>query len=388
MGLDLHVISISPADRPAVNMTPVEGEEERTTYVVKTERFLVIARHILVTFLSRPLHLFRGIGVAYRLKKSLRAPLRKAFFYFIEAVIVGCWMKGRGLQHFHSHFSSNIGLIVCSIFPLTMSMTIHGPVEFEDPVGFKIREKVKTASFIIAISNFGRSQLMKVADYVDWEKIEVAPLGVDSKEFLPKIFRSEGDVFEIVSVGRLAPVKAQRILIDAISIVRDQHQVVRLRLIGDGPDRTGLEQYVLKLGLEEIVTFEGACNQDEVIRYYDQADIFALSSFAEGIPVVLMEAMAKEIPVIATRVNGIPELVRDGVDGILVDPSDAGQIANAILQLMEDAPLRNRLGEAGRQRVIENYELSSNTEVLAKILSSRLAMSQVLVADGEDLLTA
>src|SRR5581483_6132281 len=122
--------------------------------------------------------------------------------------------------------------------------------------------------------------------------------------------------------------------------------------VGDGPDRAALQQAVESFGLADDVRFEGAVSQDHIRSLFSTADVFALASFAEGIPVVLMEAMAMTVPCISTRITGIPELIRDGIDGLLVTPADAAELASAIGRLMDDANLRRRLGEAGRQRVV------------------------------------
>jgi glycosyltransferase involved in cell wall biosynthesis len=143
--------------------------------------------------------------------------------------------------------------------------------------------------------------------------------------------------------------------------------------VGDGPDRQGLERFIAANGLSRCVTLEGSVNQDRIRGYYRQADIFVLSSFAEGIPVVLMEAMAMEVPCISTFVAGIPELIRNGIDGILVAPSDDRELEGAISRLIQDPDLRCRLGEAGRQRVIEKYDFDRNVTHLADIFADRIA---------------
>jgi glycosyltransferase involved in cell wall biosynthesis len=150
------------------------------------------------------------------------------------------------------------------------------------------------------------------------------------------------------------------------------HPNIRLRLVGDGPDREGLERAIAANDLGRYVTLEGSVNQDEIRAYYRQADIFVLPSFAEGIPVVLMEAMAMEIPCVSTFVAGIPELIRNEVDGILVSPSDDRALAGAIKRLIEEPDLRRRLGEAGRRRVVEKYDLDRNITHLAEIFADRI----------------
>jgi len=163
------------------------------------------------------------------------------------------------------------------------------------------------------------------------------------------------------------PVKGLFILIAALDrLVREGRQV-RLHFAGDGPDRAGLARDVADRGLNQHVVFEGWQNPDGVRALYQQADIFVLPSFAEGIPVVLMEAMAMEIPCVTTRITGIPELIRDQVDGFLVTPSSDEELAAAIARLMDDSKLRRELGRSARQRVLENYDLRNNNAQLGSI---------------------
>jgi colanic acid/amylovoran biosynthesis glycosyltransferase len=124
-----------------------------------------------------------------------------------------------------------------------------------------------------------------------------------------------------------------------------------------------------------VLYLEGSCNHDRVLDFYRQTDLFALASFAEGVPVVLMEAMAMEIPCVATWITGIPELIRHGTDGWLVPPADEEQLADAIGRLMDDAELRQKLGRSARVRVQEDYNLTRNAERLAEIYRRRLASS-------------
>jgi glycosyltransferase involved in cell wall biosynthesis len=294
------------------------------------------------------------------------------FLYFAEAVIAGRWMMAEGYSHFHVHFSSTVGLLVTAVFPLTMSITLHGPDEFTDPAGFHLERKVSASSFVCAISHFARSQVMRFCDPSQWSKVEVSRLGVDTALYAPRTHRDQPDLFELICVGRLAPVKAQHVLLGAVSrLVRDGYRV-RLRLVGDGPERGLLEARAVELGIESSVVFEGWRNQDAVLALYHQADIFVLASFAEGVPVVLMEAMAMEIPCVATWVAGIPELITDGAQGLLVAPSDEEGLARAIARLLDDPELRRRLGQAGRARVLEQYDLDTNFSRMAEIVRSRL----------------
>jgi glycosyltransferase involved in cell wall biosynthesis len=295
-------------------------------------------------------------------------------FYFGEAVVLGHWTTLENLKHVHVHFAnpaSTVALIAGRIFPLSFSMTVHGPDEFYDSARMLLKEKIAAASLICCIGYFARSQLMKVSPPADWSKLEVAPLGVDPVIFSPGR-QPTSDNFEILCVGRLVPAKGQHILLAAVAeLIRRGHKA-RLQLVGEGPDRSSLEQAAQTAGIGQCVNFAGAVNQDGILKLYRAADIFALASFAEGIPVVLMEAMAMELPCISTFVAGIPELIVNERDGLLVMPSDIGALTEALQRLLVDPELRLRLGAAGRRRVVEKYDLNRNVDRLAQIFAARL----------------
>jgi glycosyltransferase involved in cell wall biosynthesis len=214
---------------------------------------------------------------------------------------------------------------------------------------------------------------MYASAHSEWHKLEVTPLGVDTAQFAPRHFRENPATFEILSVGQLVAVKGQQVMIAAVdAVVREGHKI-RLRLAGDGPVRAELEREVERRGLSQVVIFEGYLNQDRLRAVYRESDAFMLSSFAEGLPVVLMEAMAMEIPCIATWITGIPELIRDGVDGLLVAPGDANSLARAIVRLKTDAALQRRLGQSGRQRILDGHDVATNVRRLGEVFRRRLA---------------
>ena len=154
-----------------------------------------------------------------------------------------------------------------------------------------------------------------------------------------------------------------------------QGREMTLSLVGDGPDRPALERHVARLGLTGKVIFEGWCNQDRVKTLYQGSDIFVLASFAEGIPVVLMEAMAMEIPCIATRITGVPELIADGIEGLLITPSDPAELAAAIARMIDSPELRAGIAKASRDKIVSRFHLSANVTALSAIFERRLAGS-------------
>jgi glycosyltransferase involved in cell wall biosynthesis len=216
---------------------------------------------------------------------------------------------------------------------------------------------------------------MKLSPYEHWSKFVVSPLGVDPEIFAPQPPRPSPDPFEILCVGRLTPAKGQHILIDAVEQLTQAGRQVLLRLVGSGPDETSLREHAARSAARGRVIFEGAINQDCIREFYATADAFCLPSFAEGLPVVLMEAMAMEVPCVTTQIAGIPELIRDGVDGLLVAPSDTDALAAVLARLMDDPQLRRQIGKSGRARVVEHYDLRRSVERLAQIFTERVSVA-------------
>jgi colanic acid/amylovoran biosynthesis glycosyltransferase len=367
IGFEIETASVNPPDRPTSQLPPIEAAEARNTYCLKQiGAWGALYTLVTITF-SHPRVILRGLRAAASLGRwdlSLRI---YALFYVVEAFLLGLWMSRRGLRHLHVHFGgavSTVAMLAAEAWGFDYSMTIHGPEEFYEAEQCYLPRKIERAKFIFCISDFCRSQLMKYSHPVHWNKMHVVRLGVDTEEFRP-VSREAKVPLQIVCVGRLVAAKGQHILLQAFSRVRSKGQAVHLTYIGDGPDRTSLEREVAEYRLGEHVTFRGALNHDQTREQMAKADIFALASFAEGIPVALMEAMAMGIPCVSTSVAGIPELIRDNVDGLLVPPSSAESFASAIESLVLDHALRERLGTTGRAHVVEHYNLPVNLNLLA-----------------------
>ncbi len=368
-GFDLGVFAIRGADRPEDRLTSVERAERAKTFVVLPPGWRFLAAHV-ATLLRRPVGYARGIATAIQLSGADLKKLLYHLIYFLEAVVAGVAVKKAGFRHVHTHFSSTVALLASRIFGFTLSITIHGPDEFRDTAGFGMREKVASASFVVAISQYARSQIMWASDPADWPKIEVCGLGVDPSVYTPGAREKADDSFRIVCVGRLAPVKAQEILIRACQSLTASGYKLKLNVVGSGPDEARLRKIGNEAG--DFVVFEGLRNQEEVISIYRQCDVFALPSFAEGVPVVLMEAMAMQIPCVATWVNGVPELIASEEQGLLVAPSDEQGLTEAIRRLLDDVDLRRSIGAAARAKVLCSYDLNKNVTLLGEIFRRRL----------------
>lgn len=376
MGFHIDVASINNPDRPPEQMTAEERTEASKAYHLRSHAAADgVAGHIR-TLITRPRGYFRGIRLLVRLGGTDLRKLILHFMYFSEALMVGVWMRRLGHRHLHVHLASQaatVGMYVRHIFDVGYSLTVHGPDEFYDAYGQHLEEKIKAADFICCISHFARSQMMKFSERSQWSKFVVSRLGVDPSIFSPRPMRVSPDVFELLCVGRLTSAKGQHLLIEAVGRLARQGRRLRLRLVGSGPDDASLRAQAEELDSPDLVVFEGAVNQDHIRKLYGAADIFCIASVAEGIPVVLMEAMAMQIACVTTHITGIPELIRNGCDGLLVAPSDVDGMVKALAQLMDDPELRDRLGRSARARVLQHYDLRRSVEKLGAIFAERVA---------------
>lgn len=371
-GIDVVVVAIDGDDRPADAVTAEEHEERAATSVIKRRGVARIAIDHLATALGRPGGYAAGLATALRLARGDLRRLAFNVIYFGEAVVAGRVLRAAGCTHVHTHYASNVALLAARVFGFELSASIHGSAEFIDPVAQRLREKVAACTFVRAISSYGRSQIMLATPPEEWHKVEVVRLGVDPAVFTGRSPVTEPGPFRLVSVGQLEPAKGFPLLLDALSmLVRGGRECV-LTIVGGGSERVALEAHACRLGVRDRVTFTGALNQVEVRRVLSESDCFVLASFAEGIPVVLMEAMAAGVPCVATRITGIPELIEDGVSGLLVTPADTDALAAAIGTLHDDMGLRRRVADAARERIGREYNLEMNVDRLVQVFRSRM----------------
>ena len=285
--------------------------------------------------------------------------------WILEAA--GLWdaLRPTDVRHIHAHLGGTAPAVAMLAAALgnafdpgawTWSLTVHGPDELARADSERLAEKVEAASFVVAISDFTRSQLMSLVDEPHWAKLRVVHCGVDPAVYAPAA-RADDETFRVLSVGRLVSAKGHGVLLEAVArAVRDGVQL-HLTVVGDGPRRERLAQLARELGIDAHVMFAGAVAQDELPTMFAAADAFCLPSFAEGLPVVLMEAMATGLPAVTTGVMGIPELVVNDENGVLVPPGRSDLVADALTRLARDPELRARLGRAGRARVVEAFDI-------------------------------
>lgn len=302
-------------------------------------------------------------------------------FYFAEAVLLWEWMDELGLRQVHAHHAnvaSDVAMLAQRLAGRLSgehrpwSFTLHGPTELADVSGHNLQRKAERADAVICISFYARAQVMGLLAPVHWPKLQLVRCGVEPEAFASRDRAEPSASFSVLTVARLEPRKGVAVLLDALERLRADGLDIRLTIAGDGPDRVALEAVVARRGLEAAVTMLGTVDQETVRRLCREADAFCLPSLAEGVPVVLMEGMAAGLPVIATRIAGIPELVEHEETGLLVAPGSAEELAAALARLESDGALRRSLGEAGRERVRADYDVANSAERLERIFT-RLA---------------
>ena len=317
------------------------------------------------------------LGAMLALAWQTRPPGLKAalwqLFYALEAVVLAHHLAGQGVAHIHNHFADSSGsvtMLTATLAGVPYSMTMHGPALFYEPRWWRLDAKTARAAFVSCISHFCRSQAMYFSQPGDWAKLKIVHCGVTPERYgRADIPRGK----QLIFVGRLAAVKGLPILIEAFARVRALHPEAQLSIVGDGPERGAAEARVASLDLGAAVTFHGSQSSDAVAELLARADVMVLPSFAEGVPVVLMEAMASTLPVVASRVAGVQELVEDGVSGYAVPPGDIETLVARIDTLLSDPGLCARMGAAGRARVIAEFDQRAEAAWLERILAGSLA---------------
>lgn len=377
-GTEVHTFAIHRA-RPEDLLTDADRDAFRTTYTVLPPRWPVLIRAHLRTFVRRPLRYLRAITFAL-LGSRARVGLLSGLFHFAEAVPVWEECRRRGLGHVHAHFTSpaaDVAQLAAMLgrdagSDLSWSFTAHGTDILND-VQPRLADKVRRASLVVCVSDFGRSQLMRLVDTHHWGKLRVVRCGVGDA-WLADVRREQAhNPLRVLTVGRMEIEKGHAVLLEAIAELARAGVAARLELVGDGSQLTTLRARAAALGVADRVAFAGWVGQDEIRERYARADVFCLPSLGEGVPVVLMEAMATSLPVVASRVMGIPELVEDGVSGLLVPPGRPEALARAIERLAGDAVLSRRLAEGGRSKVMSDFRLDASAAQLQAAFDELLA---------------
>lgn len=352
------------------------AEDSRTEHILEAGVLRLIAlsfgwllRHPVQAFAAFALALKagrRGAGGGAGTGGRLRHMI-----YLIEAAYVARRCRDLGIDHLHAHFGTNsatVAMLVRALGGPRFSFTVHGPEEFDAPLALSLGEKIERAAFVVAISSFGRSQLCRWVAPAHWAKIKVVHCGIEPARF-PSPVAPPGGGPHLVAIGRFSAQKGFALLIEALALSAPGLPDLHLTLVGDGELRPEITGLIERHGLDRHVTLAGWQSEDGVRKALDAAQALILPSFAEGLPVVLMEAMANGRPVIATAIAGVPELVT-GETGWIVPAGDASALAAAIHTLAAlPAERLAEMGAAARARVFERHDIEALAASLARHFS-------------------
>lgn len=372
-GHGVQVVTCSMRRTPtSQHKGPAEKEAAATTF------YVLDALKKPTTFLAAQKQMFTRTGAyfsALKLAWKTRSPgVKSALYqmiYFAEATVLARHLEANSITHMHNHFttgSATVAMLTSTLTGIPYSFMLHGPADLFEPFRWRLDEKTARAKFVATISHFARSQLMFFSDPAHWDKIHIIHCGVDPDRYVNDGTARKDGKLRALFVGRFAPVKGLRLLIEAMLALKDDLPELELVLVGNGEDRKMIEDAARPLG--DRVRFTGYLSQDEVAAEMKAADFFVLPSFAEGVPVVLMEAFASGKPVIATNVAGVSELVENGTSGYLVPPGDVESLASAMRTLAE-VPDRAVLGARGREKVLDAFDITTEAARLATLLSGQ-----------------
>jgi len=369
IGVNIQAFSIGRPGAVGVMSAHHRLAAEQTTYLLDDRTRLF--RHVLVGALRHPLRFIGTFWNAQRYSPPGLVQRIKHIAYAGEAIGLARAMARSDLCHVHVHMANNGAMVALLATEydrtLSYSMTVHGSAEFFNVGQVRLKLKAERACFVRCVSNFCRAQIMTWTDPEIWPRCHVIHCGVDPDAHGASK-SSACEKLRLLAVGRMVAIKGYHVLLRSCRALSDRNIRWRLTMIGDGPMRNQLEVLAGELGIADYVEFTGPVGQDDIARYFDGADVMVVSSFMEGVPVVLMEAMAKGLAVIATNVGGIGELVDHGHCGWLIPTGDEGALTEA-MAAAADGKRRRQYGANGRAKIIQEFSIKQVADQMCLVFS-------------------
>lgn len=367
-GVEVLRIALRGWDEKLVDKDDIN--EQRITKFVLQGGLVSLLTAVMRQLFASPSRFVSTLVLACKMGRRAERPLVYHLIYLAEACKIVPWIKAFGAEHVHAHFGTNSAEVVMLAKQLgapKYSFTVHGPEEFDKPQALHLAEKIKQAAFVVAISSFGKSQLFRWLEFNQWAKVKVVHCGLESsfydatESIIPNRKR-------LVCVGRLCEQKGQLLLLEAVNQLVKKGTDFELVLAGDGELRPEIEGLIKAYDLGERVRITGWISSDQVKHELLAAGALVLPSFAEGLPVVIMEAMALKRPVLTTYIAGIPELVVDGENGWLF-PAGSVECLMQAIEIFINASEQTlmQMGEAGYARVIERHSIDHEAAKLAEL---------------------
>jgi glycosyltransferase involved in cell wall biosynthesis len=369
----IQIFRYSIRSSPETLVDPRDQAEALATQVLLGDSKMRVLTALVTTALARPLRFYCALRTTIRLARRSDRGVFRHLAYLAEACLLSRLLARQAIRHVHAHFGTNsatVAMLTHELGKISFSFTAHGPEEFDKAEQWSLGEKIEKAAFVVGVSHFGRSQLYRQCEHRFWGKIHVVHCGVDG-DYLDRDTSPIPHAGKLVSVGRLSEQKGQLLLVEALGQLRRQGLRVELDFVGDGELRYQLEHAIAEQGLSDSVKITGWADGETVRHILDACSAFVLPSFAEGLPVVIMEAMARGRPVLSTYVAGIPELVQPGQNGWLVAAGSADELANAVREVVT-TPLEvlAEMGRNGRARVAEQHDIRRIGRRLATLMRS------------------
>lgn len=378
-GHGVEVVRYSVRDSGSDAVDPADRAEYAKTRALLSAGKVALLTALFGHALTRPVRFLRALGTTIRFgRRSDRGALRH-LVYFAEACVLRNWLAAERVDHLHVHFATNpaaVALFCKLLGGPDYSITIHGPEEWDRPEALSLTEKYEGAAFVVAVSDFGRCQVYRWTALAYWPNVHVVRCGVD-EAFLTADPEPVPDTDKLVLVAGLVEQKGHLLLIQALGRVRDAGGRFHIVFVGDGHLRPRLEDEVKRLGLSDRVTFAGWQSNAEVREHLRTSRALVMPSFAENLPVAMMEALATGRPVLGTYIAGVPELVESGVNGWLVPAGNVEATAAAIVKLLR-APVDQLtgMGRAGATRVRELHDARKEAARLKELFEAHVRRRQ------------
>lgn len=359
-------LAMRAGDAPLVDAQDLE-EAVATQYVLRAGP-LALLRATFHNAIASPNGFFGALKLAMRCGRRSEAGVIKHMIYLAEAAYAAQVCTAAEVTHTHAHFGTNataVAMLCHALGGPQYSFTVHGPEEYDAPRALSLGEKIAHSKFTVAITSYGRSQLSRWADPEHWDKIKVVHCGIEPTHFPMPLPLPKGGA-RFVSIGRFVEQKGQLLALDALATVIKTQNDAHLTLIGDGEMRPQIEARIAALGLENHITLTGWLDEAQILTELQNAHALLMPSFAEGLPMVIMEAMAAGRLVIATYIAGIPELVHAGKTGWLVPAGDADALADAMIDMAQTKrETRDLMAQASRVRVLDRHDVTVEAAKLA-----------------------
>jgi glycosyltransferase involved in cell wall biosynthesis len=367
-GLSVTRFSIRSCESELVD--PEDKEEFQKTQIILKVGIVGLLINLLTIAFTKPISFLQALSLAFKIGRKSQQGILYHIIYLAESCVLERWLQKAGITHLHAHFGTNsttVAMLCQAIGGTPYSFTVHGPEEFDSPNSLALTEKINRAKFVVTISSFSRSQLYRWCNYQQWQKIHVIRCGVDADYFEQPTIPIPSEP-NLVCVGRLCEQKGQILLLEALKNLITDNIECQLTLVGDGSLRPEIENLIQEYGLEKQVKITGWASGTEVQKYIMNSCALVLPSFAEGLPVVIMEALALERPVITTYVAGIPELVQSEVNGWLI-PSGSVTALTEIMRQVLQLPTEKleQMGKAGSVTVKMLHNTAQEAGKLANL---------------------